>query len=155
MGNPAGVDGRGAGGSAAEHPARRFRLVLADDHLDVLDAIRQFLAPDFDVLRAVNEGVALIDAAAELSPDAVVCDIHMPGLSGLDAGGQILQKRLCSAVIVLTMYNDPHLVAKALQAGIRGYVLKVDASEELVPALYAVLDGGSYLSRGVSDKRRE
>jgi len=132
-----------------------LRLVLADDHLDVLDAIRQFLAPEFDVLRAVNEGMALIEATAELRPDAVISDIHMPGLSGLEAGCQILRKGLCGAVIVLTMYNDPQLVRKAIQLGIRGYVLKVDASEELVLALYAVLSGGRYLSRGVLDKWRE
>lgn len=155
MSNPAGVDGLRNGGSAAEHAQRRFRLVLADDHLDVLEAIRQFLAPDFDVLRAVNEGMALIEAVAELGPDAVITDIQMPGLSGIEAGGQILEKGLCKAVIVLTMYNDPHLVQKALQAGIRGFVLKVDANEELVPALYAVLSGETYLSRGVLERRRE
>ena len=125
------------------------RLVLADDHPDVLDEIRDLLASEFDVLRTVNEGVALIEATAELRPDAVISDIRMPGLGGIEAGRQILQRGLCRAVVVLTMYRERHLVSKALQAGIRGYVLKVDASDELIPAVYAVLSGGSYVSRGV------
>jgi DNA-binding NarL/FixJ family response regulator len=134
---------------------RKSRLVLADDHRDVLDAIRHLLAPEFDVLRAVAEGHALIRAVAELSPDAVVSDIQMPGLDGIEAGGRILSQGLCNAVVVLTMYNEPHLVRKALEAGIRGYVLKVDAGEELIPAVNAVLAGGSYLSRSVSEKLKK
>jgi CheY-like chemotaxis protein len=131
---------------------RKPRLVLADDHLDVLEAIRYLLASDFDILRTAAEGHALVQAAAELSPDAVVSDIQMPGLDGIEAGGRIIRQGLCNAVVVLTMYNEPHLVRKALQAGIRGYVLKVDAGEELIPAVNAVLAGGSYLSRGVSER---
>jgi DNA-binding NarL/FixJ family response regulator len=134
---------------------RKSRLVLADDHLDVLDEIRHLLASDFDVLRTVAEGHALIQAVAELSPDAVVSDIQMPGLDGIEAGGRILRQGLCTAVVVLTVYNEPHLVRKALQAGIRGYVLKVDAGEELIPAVNAVLAGGSYLSRSVSEKLKK
>jgi len=138
-----------------ENEQRRPRLVLADDHLGVLDEVRRLVAPEFDVLCAVAEGNALIQAVAELRPDAVISDIRMPGLGGLEAGGQIVRQGLCNAVIVLTMYKEPYLAGKARQAGIRGYVLKVDASDELIPAIYAVLGGGSYLSRGVLGNWRE
>lgn len=134
---------------------RRSRLVLADDHQDILDEVRHLLAFEFDVLCTVAEGNALIQAVAESRPDAVISDLQMAGLGGIEAGGQILRRGLCNAVIVLTMFNEPHLVGKALQAGIRGYVLKVDASEELIPAIHAVLAGGNYLSRGVLEKWRE
>jgi len=100
----------------------------------------------------VNEGLSLIQAACELRPDAIISDIHMPRLNGIDAGQQILQKGLCQAVIVLTMYNERQFVDSAMQAGIRGYVLKVEAGEELIPALETVLGGGIYLSRGVSSR---
>lgn len=129
---------------------RRSRLVLADDHPDILDEVRHLLETEFDVLFAVADGNALIQAVAELRPDAVISDVQMPGLGGIEAGRHILRHGLCNDVIVLTMHNEPHLVGKALAAGIRGYVLKVDANEELIPAIYAVLGGGSYLSRGVS-----
>lgn len=134
--------------------ARPYRLVLADDHEDILEEVRHLLAPDFEVVSAVKDGMALIEAVAELRPDAVICDIDMPRLNGIECGAQILRRGLCNAVIVLSMYNEPHLVRKALQEGIRGYVLKVDASEELIPAIYAAVGGGKYLSRGAADKGR-
>ena len=133
----------------------RTRLVLADDRGDVLDEIRQLLEPDFDILRTVNQGAALVEAVAELRPDVVVSDVRMPILGGIEAGSQILRDGLCSAVIMLTMYDEPHLVTKALQAGIRGYVLKVDAGEELIPAVHEVFGGGKYLSQGVRAKWTE
>ena len=136
--------------NSARDEQARPRLVLADDHPDVLDEISRLLVSEFDLLRTVGEGRALIEASAELQPDAVISDIRMTGLDGIEAGRQLLQKGLCKAVLVLTMYNEPHLVSRALQAGIRGYVLKVDAGDELIPAVYAVLSGGNYVSRGVT-----
>lgn len=155
MGNPNGVERLHAGATPPETLQRRFRLVLADDHHDVLDAIRDLLEPEFEVLDAVTEGLALVESVSRLRPDAVISDIRMPRLGGIEAGAQLLRGRLCTAVILLTMHNEPHLVKKALQAGIRGYVLKVDAGEELIPAVYAVLGGDRYLSRGVLDTWRE
>jgi DNA-binding NarL/FixJ family response regulator len=73
----------------------------------------------------------------------------MARLNGMDAGRQILQEGLCKAVILLTTFNEPQLVASAMQAGIRGYVLKIEACEELIPSVRTVLSGGLYLSRGV------
>ena len=127
----------------------RLRVVIADDRPDVLGEIRCLLAPEFDVAGSAPDGSALIRAVGELRPDAVISDIRMPGMNGIDAGRQILDEGLCKAVIVLTMHNEPQFVDSAMQAGIRGYVLKVEASEELIPAVRAVVDGGAYLSRGV------
>jgi DNA-binding NarL/FixJ family response regulator len=129
---------------------RRYRVVLADDHEDILDEVCRLLTPEFEVVDKVKDGIALIQAAAKFRPDAAICDLHMPGLDGIECGARILRRGLSKAVIVLTMYNAPGLVEKALQEGIQGYVLKVDASEELVPAIYAVVRGGTYLSRGVA-----
>jgi len=139
---------------AAEKAERRFRLVLADDYPGVREGVRQLLEPEFDVLRAVDEGAALVEAVAELKPDAVISDIQMPRMSGIAASELLLHNGLCEAVVVLTMYSDACLVKSALQAGIRAYVLKVDAGEELIPAVYAALRGERYLSRGIRDKYR-
>jgi DNA-binding NarL/FixJ family response regulator len=125
----------------------RIRLILADDHAAILDEIRQHLAGQFEIARCVASGTALIDAVADLHPDVVVCDINMPGMSGIDAGKQIIHRGLCGSIVLLTMYNEPHLIRRALRAGIRGYVLKVDAGEELAAAVIAVWNGGRYLSR--------
>ena len=139
------VGGRGHNGAMGKN----CRVVLADDHQDVLEEIRYLLAPEFDVVGSVKEGLALIQAVFELRPDAVISDIKMPRLNGIDAGRQILEKGLCKAVIALTTYNEPLFVDSAIQAGIRGYVLKIEASEELVPAVRTVVGGGIYLSQRV------
>lgn len=124
-------------------------MILADDHAGVREETRQLLEPDFEVVRAVADGAALVQAAMELQADAIVSDVQMPHLGGIEAGWQVLNRGLCSTVVVLSMYPDAHLVRAALAAGVRGYVLKVDASEELIPAIHACLRGERYLSWGV------
>jgi DNA-binding NarL/FixJ family response regulator len=124
-------------------------VVLADDHPGMREEIRLLLAGEFEVAGSVGEGQALLSATARLRPDAVVCDIHMPLIDGIEAGRRILQEGLCSAVIILTVYNEPQLVDSALDAGIRGYVLKGDAGEELALAVHTVIRAGTYLSSGV------
>jgi DNA-binding NarL/FixJ family response regulator len=128
----------------------RLRIVLADDHWDLLEEMLILLTPEFEVVRSVTEGLALIEAARDLRPDVVIADMNMPGLNGIDAGRQILEQGLCAAVIMLTVFNEPQMVRSALEAGIRGYVLKVDAGEELSPAIKKVVAGYTYFSRGVT-----
>jgi len=145
MGKPDGVKELYSQGSAA----RRLRVLLADDHPEMLEEIRGLLAREFEIVGSVGEGRALLSAASQLKPDAVVADINMPLVDGIEAGRRILGEDLCTAVILLTMYNDRRLVHSALESGIRGYVLKVDAGEELALAIQTVAGGGTYLSRGV------
>jgi DNA-binding NarL/FixJ family response regulator len=128
---------------------RTGRIVLADDHPDLLREIRALLAPDFEVLDAVADGLSLVASARSARPDVVISDVRMPGINGIEACRRILREGCCGAAVVLTMYNDGHLVSEALQAGIRGYVLKVEAADELIPAVNSVLSGGTYFSRGV------
>jgi DNA-binding NarL/FixJ family response regulator len=116
----------------------------------MLEELRHLLARDFDVVAAVTQGHALISAVSRLKPDAVVSDINMPQLDGIEAGRRIVRDGLCSAVVILTVYNEQQLVQSALEAGIRGYVLKTDAGEELSRAVQAVLLGGAYVSSGVA-----
>jgi DNA-binding NarL/FixJ family response regulator len=125
------------------------RLVLADDHEDVLRELRVLLHTEFVVVASVTDGFALIAAARQWKPDVVISDIKMPGLSGLEACRQIVEQGHCSASIIVTMHHERQLVKDALRAGIRGYVLKIDAGEELVSAVRSVLGGSVYLSRGV------
>lgn len=128
------------------------RLVLADDHEDVLREIEALLKSEFEVLSSVTDGCALIDAARQWRPDVVISDIKMPGVSGIEACQRIARDGNCNASIIVTMHNEPQLVKDALRAGIRGYVLKVDAGEELVSAVHSVLRGSVYLSREIRRK---
>jgi DNA-binding NarL/FixJ family response regulator len=124
----------------------RPRLLLADDHEDLLREIVALLDREFEVIGVVRDGTALMDIAAHLNPDAVITDFRMPGLSGIDAGGRLLEQGLCKAVVLLTMHADQQLVEGALQAGIRGFVLKVKAGEDLIPAIHSALRGETYIS---------
>jgi len=146
MGKPNGVKDLNLQSSAPG----RLRVLLADDHPEMLVEIRNLLAREFDIVGSVGEGRALLSAVEQLRPDAVVSDINMPLVDGIEAGRRILQEGYCAAVVLLTMYNDPHLVHSALESGIRGYVLKVDAGEELALAVETVAGGGTYFSRGVA-----
>ena len=131
----------------------KMRILLADDHRELLEEMANLLTPEFEVVRSVTEGLALIEAARELRPDAVVADMNMPGLNGIDAGRQIVTQGLCDAVIILTVYNEPQMVRRAIEAGIRGYILKIDAGEEITPAIKRVLAGNVYFSQGVTRAR--
>jgi len=125
------------------------RIVLADDHPALLAEISRRLAVDFDVLRAVGEGIALVEAASELRPDVVISDINMPRMTGIEACRRILQQGFSGNAILLSVYDEPELVRTSLEAGIRGFVLKIDAAEELIAAVQIVLIGHTYLSRRV------
>jgi DNA-binding NarL/FixJ family response regulator len=98
--------------------------------------------------------MALIGKTIDLRPDAVVSDIYMPGRNGIESAAEIIRQGACQAVVILSMYNEPHLVEQALGAGIRGYVLKEDASAELIPALRAAIEGRKYYSRGLDKSRK-
>jgi DNA-binding NarL/FixJ family response regulator len=130
-------------------PLRKPRLLLADDHADILLETRALLATEFEVVGTAGDGIALISAALQLKPDVVVTDAMMPRLNGIEASREILRRQLCTAIVLLTVYGDPELVKTALDAGIRGYVLKVNAGDELISAVHEVLRGGTFVSPNV------
>lgn len=126
-----------------------IRVVLADDHLEVLEDIRDILQPEFLVVATVQDGHSLEMVVDELKPDVIVTDIMMPKLNGIDAARALIQKDPDSKVIMLSVHSDPAMVHLALDAGAKGYVLKVKASEELPQAIYKVLHGEEYLSPSI------
>jgi DNA-binding NarL/FixJ family response regulator len=95
----------------------------------------------------VNNGHALVLAAAQLKPDIIVVDITMPVLNGLDACGQVKKLNPAIKVIYLTMNPNPELAAEAFRRGGSGYLLKTCASAELLIAVREVLRGNSYMSK--------
>ncbi len=124
----------------------RPRLVLADDHEDFIREVTALLEREFEVIGVARNGTALLDLTAQLNPDVVITDFKMPGLNGIDASSRILERGSCKAVVLLTMFADQLLVQGALQAGIRGFVLKAKASHDLIPAVHSALRGETYVS---------
>lgn len=125
-------------------------VIIADDHPELLQEIIALVTPDFNVLHAVGDGESLVTAVRELRPDLVISDIQMPKMNGIQAGTKIIREGLCNSVVLLSMYGDSQLVKSALATGIRGYVLKTDAGDDLISALHEVRSGGTYLSRRIS-----
>ena len=115
----------------------RPRVLLADDHLLVAEALKSLLTPEFELVGVVGDGRALLEAALRLRPDVIVADITMPQLNGIDALVQLRQLGSKAPVVFLTMHRDVAFARRALEAGAAGFVLKHSASSELVTALHA------------------
>jgi DNA-binding NarL/FixJ family response regulator len=128
------------------NPERRPRVLLADDHLLVAEALTSLLTPEFDLVGVVEDGRALLEAAARLRPDVIVADVSMPHLNGIDALAQLRQGGDRTPVVFLTMHRDVTFARRALDAGASGFVLKHSASVELVAAIRAALQGKTYLT---------
>jgi len=125
---------------------RRPRVLLADDHLLVAEALTSLLTPEFDLVGLVEDGRALVEAARALRPDVIVADVTMPHLNGIDALVQLRQGGDRTPVVFLTMHRDVAFARRALDAGASGFVLKHSASVELVAAIRAALQGKTYLT---------
>jgi CheY-like chemotaxis protein len=120
----------------------RPRVLLADDHQMLAGALRLVLEPHCEVVGAVSDGRALLEAAARLQPDIVVLDISMPQLNGLDAGRQLKHSWPKIKLIYMTMHGDPDLVGESFRAGGSAFLLKEAVVSELTEAIDKVLKGG-------------
>jgi|SRR5579863_4008957 len=127
----------------------RSRVLIADDHNLVAELCKRLLESEFDVVGIVSNGRALVRAAGELKPDAIVLDIAMPVLNGLDAGRQIKEMLPAVKLVYLTMNPDADVAAEAFRCGASGYLLKTCAAAEMVTAMREVLRGKSYMSRAL------
>jgi DNA-binding NarL/FixJ family response regulator len=125
---------------------KRPRVLLADDHGIVLEGISKILEPHFDLVATVGDGRALLEASRKHRPDAVVVDVGMPLLNGVDAARQLARIAPDTRIVFLTMHSDPAYVSEAFRAGASGYVLKQSAGSELVFALQEVLKGRYYVT---------
>ena len=127
------------------------RVLLAEDNLQTAERLRKLLSVEFDVISSVEDGRAMVDAAARLSPDVIVADIAMPRLDGIAAATIIRRNNANARIVLVTVHSEPMLVEAGLAAGALGYVLKDTAGDDLVAAVHAALDGRRYVSRALSD----
>jgi DNA-binding NarL/FixJ family response regulator len=122
------------------------RLLLADDHELLVDGLRRLLEPDFEMVGTVADGREAVAAYEQLRPDALLLDIGMPGLNGIEATRQIKRSFPDARVIFVTMQTDRVYVQEAFRAGAAGYVVKQGAAGELIDAIRMVLRGRRYMS---------
>jgi len=128
-----------------------IRVLLVDDHTVVREGLRSMLASDqgIAVVGEAASGEEGIEKVEELSPDVVLMDIRMPGISGIEATKEIKEKAPITSVIMLTMYDSEMYVIEAIRAGAAGYLTKDSSRELLCHAVRAVLDGGTLVRSGL------
>jgi DNA-binding NarL/FixJ family response regulator len=139
----------------AEHMVNVPRVILADDHKLVAEALRKLIAPQFEVVAIASDGYELLEFATALRPDVIVVDVAMPLLNGLEAGRQLKERMPSVKLVFLTMNEDPELALEAMNAGASGYVLKKSAGTELIEALAAAVRGKSYVTRQIARGMQE
>jgi len=129
---------------------KTVRILVADDHEVVRQGLRRLLEgrPGWEICGEAGTGREAVEKAKELKPDVVVLDYSMPGLNGSEATRQIIQRVPRTEVLILTMHGSEELIRGALEAGARGYVLKSDASRDLISAVNALVEHKAFLSSG-------
>jgi DNA-binding NarL/FixJ family response regulator len=129
-----------------------LRLLVADDHEIVRKGLRSLLEaqPGWQVAGEASDGREAVEKARELHPDVTVLDIGMPSLNGLEATRQMLKNDSRAKILILTMHESDPLIRDVLDAGARGYVLKTDASRDLVTAVNAVRSNKTFFTAKVA-----
>lgn len=130
------------------------RIALCDDHPIVLNGLQNLIEsePDFEVVGTATDGVAALKLISEKLPDIALIDISMPELNGIALARRLRQEAPSVRVVVLTVYEDRAFLKQALDAGVRGYLLKRSAAESLIQAARAVLTGGIYVDPAMADR---
>jgi DNA-binding NarL/FixJ family response regulator len=128
-----------------------IRVLIADDHPVYRSGLAGVLAEadDIDVVGAAADGAAALTLAAELQPDVILMDLHMPELTGVEATRRLAGT---TAVLVLTMFDDDESVLAAMRAGARGYLVKGAAGDRIVGAVRAVAAGEAVFGADVAGR---
>lgn len=128
----------------------RARIVLADDHPQLLEAANALLGPYFDIVGVATDGAMLVTETLRLRPDVIVTDITMPVLSGIDAIQQLRESNFLPKVVILTVHSENEFLNTCMAEGATGYVIKSRMKGHLVAAIQAALAGKPYVSPIIS-----
>jgi DNA-binding NarL/FixJ family response regulator len=124
----------------------RATVLLAEDQEEFLAVERRLLEPEFEVVEAVRDGQAAVEAAIRLAPDVLVLDVSMPVMDGIAAARSLRAAGSRAKIVFLTVHGDPDYVRAALSAGALGYVVKCRLASDLAPALRDALAGRPFVS---------
>ncbi len=132
-----------------------MRVVICDDHPVYRDGLRSLLIEiGVEVVGESGDAEGSIDLVRETRPDVVIMDLHLPGMSGIEATRRMLADNAETAVLILTMLEDRSSLFAALRAGARGYLLKGAGHDDIERALAAVQRGDLFIASGIADEFR-
>jgi DNA-binding NarL/FixJ family response regulator len=135
--------------SRRETAAMTPRVVLADDQREILQSVVLTLGREFSVVGTAENGAGAVELARRLTPDVLVLDISMPVENGIAAACHLKELGSTVRVVFLTVNTEPEFVEAALFAGALGYVLNQSLASDLVPAIWAAMDGETFISPSV------
>ena len=127
-------------------------ILLADDHPIFRQGLKQLIErqPGFRVIAEADNGAAALALIAEHSPAVAVLDLDMPGLDGFEVASRARELHLTSRLVILTMHNDELHFKRAIDLGVRGYLIKDGAASEAVTCIKVVAGGGEYVTPSLS-----
>lgn len=129
-----------------------YRIVLADDHVILRDGVKHIIQerPDLRVVGEASDGLELLRLLKRQEADMILLDISMKGLRGIEATREIKSSHPEIKIVILTMHKKRSYIQHALAAGADGYLLKESTGDELFDAITCVRNGGSYISKSLS-----
>ena len=130
-----------------------IRVVAIDDHSVFREGLRLVLEQheEIELVGEASNGRDGIEVVAQQKPDVVIMDVNMPGLNGIEASRRLLSADSDVNILILSAYSNRRFVTELFRAGVRGYILKESASEEVIRAILAVADGGSYIGPKIAN----
>lgn len=132
--------------SMADVVEMKLRIVVADDNSKILSTLVSALSIEFEVIATATDGRSALYHIERLLPAVAVLDLNMPELNGIEITREIVRQRLTCNVVICSVENDPELIAAALAAGARGYVLKPRLNKDLAIAVRCAACGESFVS---------
>jgi DNA-binding NarL/FixJ family response regulator len=132
--------------------SERIKILIVDDHPLFRGGLRQVVVSDsrFEIVGECGDGQMALQLILEKKPDVAILDVNLPNLSGLEIAQKLQSKSLPTRIIILTMLKEEDVFNRALDLGVKGFVLKENATEEILKAVAAVVDGEHYLSSTIS-----
>jgi DNA-binding NarL/FixJ family response regulator len=124
----------------------RPKVLLADDHMLVLEGLSKLLQNEVDLVGTASSGAEAIEKTMELKPDVVLLDISMPGMNGIDTAKQLKERAPEVKLVAVTMHNSPAYLRESIKAGMSGFVLKQSAASELGAAVQTVMRNERYVT---------
>ena len=132
---------------------KRIKIVLADDHRIFREGIKYFFDNDqMQVFAEASSGIELLELLKTQSPDILIIDITMPGLSGIEVSKQVSALYPEIKIMILSMHMEDEFIINSVKAGAKAYLPKETSKEELLEAVMVLADGGEYYSKLISDK---